>query len=163
MLKFTEYHRYVRERLPSRDKSVRTHLSCGHVIGTKDTTVLIYKCPECYALNIGLPLEGVVFTETGQGVVAKAQMGRGVTYSASGGSRVEAHDNLLQQIDEYHRSTYIEPEQHPSRGSKLSRQDARDIRYVYHTGRWKQREIAERYGVAQQSISTIITGKAYNE
>ena len=47
--------------------------------------------------------------------------------------------------------------------ASLTNLQAREIREIYSTGKAKQREIADTYGVSRASISRIVNNKAYRE
>ena len=45
--------------------------------------------------------------------------------------------------------------------SKLTWAKVEEIRALYATGEWKQRDLARRYGMSQGPIADIVTGKAW--
>jgi predicted XRE-type DNA-binding protein len=55
--------------------------------------------------------------------------------------------------------TEYKGEQHAS--SKLDADEVAEIRTAYATGRYRQRELAEHYGVHQSQISCVVTGKSW--
>lgn len=59
-----------------------------------------------------------------------------------------AHDNNLIKV--------IHGEEHP--WAKLSQEQAQEIKDKYQTGKYTQRQLAQEYGVIQQTISRIMTG-----
>jgi len=46
--------------------------------------------------------------------------------------------------------------------SKLSEQNVKDIRLLYRSGKFKQTELASRFGVSQSAVWNIVTNKTWN-
>ena len=53
----------------------------------------------------------------------------------------------------------LKGEDHPN--AKLTEQDVRNIVTLYNVGLYSQREIASQYGIAQMTVSDIITRKKW--
>jgi hypothetical protein len=65
------------------------------------------------------------------------------------------HDANMADMAAKHRIPYGESHYH----AKLTDAQTREIRRLYGSGRMLQREIGQRYGIAQQTVSKIVRGK----
>jgi hypothetical protein len=45
--------------------------------------------------------------------------------------------------------------------AKLTEEDVREIRRLYATGTWRQKDLAEEFGVANTNISSIVLNKTW--
>lgn len=58
---------------------------------------------------------------------------------------------------------FVAPRGENARRAKFTQQQAEEIRKLYATGEFTQRELAARFGVSQSPIAGIVRGKTYKE